>query len=74
MHWLKNLAAAAFGLFVDDGWLAAACLVWLLVVWQGLPRLHVPAAVRGVALFAGLVVILTGSVLQRARRHARGHG
>lgn len=68
MAWLKTLLIEAWGLFVDDGWLAAASIAWLAIVWQVLPLLQVPSSWRAVALFAGLLAILAGTALQRARR------
>jgi hypothetical protein len=68
MQWLKTILREAFGLFVDDGWLAIASIIWLAFVWQLLPRLPVPAGWRGVILFLGLATILLASVLHRAHR------
>lgn len=70
MHWLKNILREAFGLFVDDGWLAVASIIWLAVVWQLLPLLPIAAHWRGAILFLGLAVILLASVLHRCRRKA----
>lgn len=71
MQWLKSILREAFGLFVDDGWLALACIIWLAVVWRLLPLLPIPPSWRGVILFLGLAAILLASVLHRCSRRAR---
>jgi hypothetical protein len=38
MRWLKTILAEIFGLFVDDGRFAFTIIVWLGVIWLGLPR------------------------------------
>ncbi len=68
MRWIRTVCAELFGLFVDDGSFAVAILVWLLVVWQGVPRLGLPGVAGGPILFAGLVAILLESAVRRARR------
>jgi len=66
MRWIKTVAEKFLGLFVDDGPFAIAILVWLGVV--GLLSLHFLRGVgwSGVALFAGLGVILIWSAILRA--------
>ena len=68
MHWLKKILAELLGLFVDDISFALAIIVWLGVIWWGLPRLKLPAVWNGVILFAGLATILAESALRKARR------
>lgn len=68
MKLLRAIGAELIGLFVDDGALALAVVLWLLMAWLLLPRLPMPAAVAPVLLFVGLAVILVESVLRRARR------
>jgi len=68
MSWIRTVFNEVFGLFVDDGSFAVVILVWLLVTWLVLPRLGVPAAWSGVALFVGLAGILLESTTRRAGR------
>lgn len=68
MAWIKAIWAEFIGLFVDDGSLAAAVLVWLAACWLILPRLGLPPVWPPVLLFAGLVLILAESALRRARQ------
>lgn len=70
MRWLKTILREAFGLFVDDGWLAVASILWLAIVWRLLPLAPIPAVWRSVILFLGLATILLASVLHRCRRKA----
>ena len=67
MHRLLGIAREVYGLVVDDGFLALAAVVWTAVV-SLLPRLGLPASWGGVALVAGLAIILVESALRRARR------
>ena len=62
-----GLWAELFGLFVDDGWLAAGVVTWLLIAWK-LPALHLLPAQLSVAFATGLLVVLALSVTRRARR------
>jgi hypothetical protein len=71
MHWLKTILAEIFGLFVDDGRFALTIIIWLGMIWLGLPRLTLPAASNGVILFAGLAAILAESALRRAPGNSR---
>lgn len=66
MTWLKNVAAEFIGLFVDDGSLAVAVLVWLGAAWLLLPRLGLPNPWPPVILSIGLAGILVESALRRA--------
>jgi len=68
MTWLKTVWSEFIGLFVDDGSLAVAVLVWLAAAWLLLPRLPLPSALPPVILFAGLALILVESALRGARR------
>lgn len=68
MRWLKSIAREVLSLFVDDGSLAVAILVWLLLAAVTLPRVAPNAHWIGPALFAGLAIILIESVLRFARR------
>ena len=64
MSQLRAVAREIWGLFIDDGWFAAAVLVWLGVFRLGLAQL--PGA--GVVLFSGLALILLVSAVRFARR------
>lgn len=59
-----------FGLVVDDWRLALAIIIWLAIVWLALPPLGLEGAVRGIALFAGLGLILAESSWRHARQLA----
>jgi hypothetical protein len=76
MSWLRTtvriIAREAFGLFVDDGPYAVAILLWLALAGLGGRWLGVDPAWLGVALFAGLAVILVVSAAQRAWRGNSG--
>ena len=67
MHRLVTVARELYGLVVDDGVLALAAIVWTGAV-SLMSRLGFPASWGGVALVAGLAVILVESALRRARR------
>jgi hypothetical protein len=68
MNSMKIIFREILGLFVDDGSFALAILLWLAVVGWATPRLGIPAAIRGVVLFAGLALILTESATRYSRR------
>ena len=68
MKWLSTIFREFCGLFVDDGPFAVAILVWLILVGLTGRLLGVAPVWLGVALFAGLAVILVVSAAQRARR------
>jgi hypothetical protein len=67
MGWLRSVAREVYGLFVDDGSFALALLVWIIAAAVGLPLLGA-GNWGGVALFAGLAVVLAESALRAARR------
>jgi hypothetical protein len=60
--------AELLGLFVDDGRLAIAILMWVAFCGLVLQRLPLPRRWSAPMLFAGLIVILVESVVRRARR------
>ena len=64
MHRLATVARELYGLVVDDGVLALAAIVWTGAVFL-MSRLGFPASWGGVALVAGLAVILVESALRR---------
>lgn len=68
MNWLKPIWSEFIGLFVDDGSLAIAVLLWLGACWLLLPRLGLPSIWPPMILFVGLALILTESALRRAGR------
>ena len=68
MDWIKAVWAEFIGLFVDDGSLAIAVLVWLAVCWILLPRLGLPSVWQPSLLFVGLALILAESAIRRARQ------
>ena len=61
MSWLRKL----WGLFVDDGQLALAIVVWLLLAWWALPLLRLGEIWNAVVLAAGLLAILARGVVRR---------
>lgn len=65
---LKAVLRELYGLFVDDGSLAVAIVVWLGLLALARPHLHWSGACYAVLLFVGLVAILIESALRRARR------
>ena len=65
MHRVAALARTLFGLFVDDGGLAVAVLLWVAVV-RFVP---IGAGWRGGILFAGLGCALAWSCRRAIRRH-----
>ena len=67
MHWIRVAVREVYGLFVDDGSFAIALLVWIVAAVVALPLLGA-GNWGGVALFAGLAVVLAESALRAARR------
>ncbi len=68
MRWFKTVWSEFIGLFVDDGSLAVAVLVWVGASWLLLPRLGLPEGWPAPILFIGLALILIESALRRARQ------
>jgi hypothetical protein len=58
-----------WGLFVDDGSLALALVLWCAAVGLILPRIGVSGEWSGPILFIGCLVILLGNIALAARRH-----
>ncbi len=74
MKQLGGTLSELYGLFVDDGRFALSILVWIGIVWLLLPRLNLGPDWDGVALFAGLAVILIEGAVRRAcGQHVQGH-
>ncbi len=67
MNWVRTAARELLRLFVDDGYLAVAVIVWLAIVGWVLPRLGVVGVGQCAALSGGLVVILAESTVRRVR-------
>lgn len=72
MKALQTVWSELIGLFVDDGALAVAVLIWLAAAWLVLPRLPLPPAVAPILLFVGVAAILLESVLRHARSRRDG--
>lgn len=70
VRWLRTTLHEVLGLFVDDGSLAIAILVWVGVLWL-LPSFGALDRWKGLILFAGLALILLESVLRYARKRNR---
>jgi hypothetical protein len=68
MGWISASLRELVALFVDDGSLAVTALVWLAICGLVLPPLGISATWLGLALFAGLAVILAENALRAARR------
>lgn len=68
---LRAILVELVGLFVDDGSLALALLVWCAIVGVGaVVAPNLPAAVGGLALLLGCVVILLANVGWSAKMRA----
>ena len=64
---VETISSELFGLFVDDGWLAAGILVWVLGRWWLLRHQQIGATTAADGVFAaGLLVVLAFSALRRA--------
>lgn len=64
---LRSILREVYGLFVDDGSLAAALLVWIVIAVAGL-ALFPAGHWGGPVFFAGLAVVLAENVLRASRR------
>lgn len=64
---LKTIAMELLGLFVDDGTLVAAVLVWVLAVAIALRAGFLDPAIGAALLGIGLAVLLTENVIRSAR-------
>ncbi len=67
MRLLKTIAMELLGLFVDDGTLVAAVLVWVLAVAIALRAGFLDPAIGAALLGIGLAVLLTENVIRSAR-------
>jgi hypothetical protein len=68
MRWLKAATGEIYGLFVDDGHLALAIAVWILLIWLAVRLLPTLAAWGGIVFFIGLAAILLVNAMRSARR------
>lgn len=68
MSRVKTILRELFGLFVDDGSLALALVLWCAAAGAGLPRLPISADWDAPILFIGCVVTLVGNVAVARRR------
>jgi hypothetical protein len=68
MTWLNATVREVISLFIDDGAFALAIVIWLGLVALLAWRVDAARGWAGLALFAGLAVILGESVLRRARK------
>jgi hypothetical protein len=71
MKWIVDAARELVGLFVDDGSLAIAVLIWVAIAVLAFPALPVDGGWLAVALFAGLALILVENLLRTARPRPR---
>ena len=55
------------GLFIDDGWLAAGIVLWVLAAWFIEATFGIEAAAGCTAFVAGLALVLATSAVRRAR-------
>jgi Ca2+/H+ antiporter, TMEM165/GDT1 family len=67
---LVAAAAELWGLFVDDGWLAGGILTWALGAWALAARHPAVSASHCAVFVAGVLLLLTLSVVHRARRQS----
>ncbi len=71
MAWMKSALSELVSLFVEDGSLALAILIWLALAGFVVSHFDGLSAWQGVVLFAGLALILVENTWRRARA---GHG
>ena len=67
MSWMTDAWREVAGLFVDDGWLAAAILV-VIAVAAAISRLPGATLVAGGALLLGCLAVLLANVVRAAQR------
>ena len=66
MNSIKIIWGEFIGLFVDDGSLAVAVLLWLGACWLLLPRFGLPSIWPPAVLFVGLILILAENTVRSA--------
>lgn len=67
MTWMKTALSELVSLFVEDGSLALAILIWLALAGLLVPRFDGLSPWQGAVLFAGLALILVENTWRRAR-------
>ncbi|MBV8450570.1 MAG: hypothetical protein JO357_02310 [Hyphomicrobiales bacterium] len=67
MNWVKSALSELVALFVEDGSLAFAILVWLAFTGLVTTRFEGVRGWQGAILFAGLAIILIENTWRRAR-------
>jgi hypothetical protein len=67
MTWMKTALSELVSLFVEDGSLALAILIWLALAGLLVPRFDGSSLWQGAVLFAGLALILIENTWRRAR-------
>jgi hypothetical protein len=67
MTWMKTALSELVSLFVEDGSLALAILIWLALAGLLVPRFEGLSLWQGAVLFAGLALILIENTWRRAR-------
>lgn len=72
MNSARAAARELIGLFVDDGSLAAAVLVWVAVVVLAFPAMPIDSGWLAATLFVGVAAILVENLLRAARRRPGG--
>ncbi|HEX6118489.1 MAG TPA: hypothetical protein VFZ03_03495 [Dongiaceae bacterium] len=72
MSALMAVLKELWSLFVDDGRLALALVIWVAVGGIGLPLSLIPPAWDAPALFVGCVIILVFNVMRSAGRKRPG--
>ncbi len=64
---LAGVASELFGLFVDDGWLAAGLLIWVAAGWCFTAMIGLNHLMSSVLFAFGLFILLGVSSVRRAR-------
>ena len=71
MTWVLAAARELVALFVDDGSLVVAVLVWVAIAVLAFPALPIGGGWLAFALFAGLALILVENLLRAVRQKTR---
>ena len=71
MTWVLAAARELVALFVDDGSLVVAVLVWVAIAVLAFPALPIGGGWLASALFAGLALILVENLLRAVRQKTR---
>jgi hypothetical protein len=67
MSWMTDVWREVAGLFVDDGWLAAAILV-VIAIAAAISRLPGASLAAGSVLLIGCLAVLFANVVRAAQR------